>query len=213
MSSRIARDLHDDINQRLALITVNLDIAKGDLPDSASASKHHLDDLMEKMMELGKDIQALSHRLHSSKLEQLGLRTAAASFCREFADRQKVKVQFRGDELPEDIPIDISLCLFRILQESLHNAAKYSGTSEFQVSIVRNSDSVQLTVRDRGKGFDVHQALNSEGLGLVSMKERMKLVHGELWIESQSKVGTTITARAPLQQKSKSAAASGSSGA
>jgi signal transduction histidine kinase len=145
--------------------------------------------------------------LHSSKLEQLGLKKAAASFCREFSGRHKVKIDFTGENVPEGLPMDISLSLFRVLQESLQNAVKHSGSQRFQVLLMGSLFEINLTVRDSGKGFDPQMALSAEGIGLASMRERLKLVHGQLWIETAPQHGTTIAARIPLGQKVKSACA------
>jgi signal transduction histidine kinase len=132
-------------------------------------------------------------------LEYLGLATAAASFCRELAAQQKVEIDYRSDEIPQRLPPEISLCLFRVLQEASQNAAKYSGSKQFQVILNSTSDEIHLTVRDSGIGFNVEQALNSHGLGLTSMKERLKLVDGKLSIESHPQGGTTIHASVPLR--------------
>ena len=145
------------------------------------------------------DIQALSHRLHSSKLDYLGLTVAANSFCREFAEQQKVEIDFTHEGMPRSVPQEISLCLFRILQEALQNAVKYSGVRHFTVRLEGTPAEVQLTISDRGAGFDPQSALSGRGLGLISMRERIHLVRGELSITSQPAVGTTVLARVPLE--------------
>jgi len=195
----IARELHDDINQRLALLAVIMNELEQGLPDSAVGLRDRLRENIKQLSEIGDDIQGLSHRLHSSKLEYLGLATAAASFCRELSAQQKVEIDFRSDEIPQKLPPEISLCLFRVLQEASQNAAKYSGSKQFQVMLNSTSDEIHLTVRDSGIGFNVEQALNGHGLGLTSMRERLKLVHGKLSIESHPQGGTTIHASVPLQ--------------
>jgi len=195
----IARELHDDINQRLALLAVTMTQLKQGLPESAVGIRDRLQENIEQLSEIGNEIQALSHRLHSSKLEYLGLATAAASFCRELSAQQKVEIDFHSDEIPQRLPPEISLCLFRVLQEASQNAAKYSGSKKFQVMLNSTSDEIHLTVRDSGIGFNVEQALNSHGLGLTSMKERLKLVDGRLSIESHPQGGTTIHASVPLR--------------
>ena len=194
----IARELHDDINQRLVLLAVNLDRLMLDIPASADEFKLQVGEARKEVEELGNDIQALSHRLHSSKLELTGLARAAASFCREIADRQKVEIDFHSENIPKDLSKEISLCLFRVLQEALQNATKHSGSRHFQVSLCGASDEIYLTVHDFGNGFDPAEAMKGRGLGLTGMKERLKLVNGELSIESQLQVGATIHARVPL---------------
>lgn len=151
------------------------------------------------------DIQALSHRLHSSKLEYLGLEAATASLCTELSERQNVKIDFRCDAIPEDLPSEVSLCLFRILQEALHNAVKYSGVSVFEVSLTGSPQEIELKVHDSGVGFDAKVASNGHGLGLTSMRERVRLVDGQLSIDSMPNQGTTVFARVPLSDETATA--------
>jgi len=204
--TRIARELHDDINQRIALLAVNLNTLKR-APETAA--RQGMEEIGDQLTELGTDIQALSHRLHSSKLEYLGLAAAASGFCREFSERQKAEIAFHSDDLPKVLPQEISVCLFRVLQEALQNAMKHSGSERFEVALRSGSNEIQLSVRDSGCGFDVDEAINGRGVGLVSMKERLKLVDGQLFIDSKLRYGTTIQARVPLRPKMKSAAAGG----
>ena len=196
--TRIARELHDDINQRLAMVAISLKTAKESLPKSEVRTSRILNEAGEKVSELENDVQALSHRLHSSKLEYLGLEAATSGFCRELSERQNVKIDFHCEGIPEELSSEVSLCLFRVLQEALHNAAKYSGVSEFEVALNGASHEIQLRVHDSGVGFDAKRASNGHGLGLTSMKERLRLVNGELSIESEPGHGTTVLARVPL---------------
>jgi PAS domain S-box-containing protein len=195
----VARELHDDINQRLALLAVNLDVLKRELPTSTGEAMHHINDIREQIKDLGIDVQALSHRLHSSKLEYLGLAAAAAAFCREFAERKDVQIDFHTDAIPKTIRKEVSLCLFRVLQEALQNATKHSGSQHYQVSLqYAAGEEIQLTVSDFGRGFDPEESLKGRGLGITSMRERLKLVSGELSIESQTNTGAVVRARVPL---------------
>ena len=203
--TRIARELHDDINQRLALLAVNLDRLTEEIPTSAPEAKQEAQEAAKQVEDLGNDVQALSHRLHSSKLEHLGLVAAANSFCRELADRHQMEIEFHFENIPKDLSQEISLCLFRVLQEGLQNAAKYSGSRQAKVSLTAGSNEIRLTVQDSGVGFDLEEAIKGRGLGLSSMKERLKLVSGELSIHSQPQQGTTIHACVPLVAKAKSA--------
>jgi len=189
--SRIARELHDDICQRLALLA--FDIVAGAPPGDTEA-----DTLQRKVSEIAKDVQAVSHRLHSAKLELLGLAGACKQFCQEFADQHKVTVRLDTHDVPRQIPADISLCVYRILQEALGNSAKHSGVREIEVQLWATPNDLNLTVRDHGAGFDVAAAEATPGIGLVSMHERIKLVSGELFIESAPHRGTTIHGRVPL---------------
>jgi PAS domain S-box-containing protein len=193
----IARELHDDINQRLALLTV--DLAQWSRDKSRSNSSERLNHAQQRLTEISKDVQGLSHRLHSSKLEYLGLGKAAKSFCRELSEKASVEIQFNESEIPSDIPKEVSLCLFRVLQESLQNALKYSGVRCFRVELRGTMESIELSVSDDGKGFDEREAFSHNGLGLISMRERMQMVHGVFDVQSQLGLGTTISARVPLQ--------------
>src|SRR5271154_332169 len=192
----VARELHDDVNQRLAMLAVNLDQLKQHLPGSAEFGQE-LGKARKEVEELGKDIQGLSHRLHSSKLEITGLARAASSFCKELSERQKVQIDFHSENIPKDLSKEISLCMFRVLQEALQNATKHSGSQHFQVSLRVEADEIYLMVRDSGSGFDPAEAMSGRGLGLTSMKERLKLVNGDLSINSQLRSGATIQARVP----------------
>ncbi len=206
--SWIARELHDDINQRVALLAVDLERLKQNPPGMAEL-RQQLEERIKQLNDLAGDIQALSHRLHSSKLEYLGLRSAAGIFCTEVADRQKVKINFCSDNIPEDLPEDISICLFRVLQEALQNAIRHSGSQDIQVSLSVELDEIRLTVRDSGAGFDPKGAMEAQGIGLASMKERLQLVGGTLSIDSQLLNGTTVQARVPLRSRKKCAGAGG----
>jgi signal transduction histidine kinase len=193
--ARIGRELHDDISQRVALVALQLDRLRKDLPASAADL---IGEAKEQISELGSDIQALSHRLHSSKLEYLGLEAAVASFCRELSDRHAVEISFHSEGIPKELPNEISLCFLRVSQEALQNGMKHSGSRRFEVSLTGILNEINLTVRDLGTGFDFESAAKGNGLGLISMKERMKLVGGELSIESHTQFGTTIYARVAL---------------
>ncbi len=196
--TRIARDLHDDTNQRLALLAVAIEQLKRELPNPSIEILRHVEKLRKDTSEISNDIQALSHELHSPRLELLGLVAAMRGFCKEFSGHQKVEIDFRSHDLPGPLPPDISLCLFRVLQEALHNSAKHSGAQRFEVQLWGTSGEIHLRVSDSGAGFDLETAMKSRGLGLTSMQERLQLVKGEFSIDSQPQRGTTIHARVPL---------------
>lgn len=207
--SRLARELHDDINQRLSLLAVTLDGLRKEVPASKQL-RQDLDAASKQVADIGTDIQALSHRLHSPKLELLGLAAAASSFCKELSHRQTFEIDFHSEDIPKHLPEDISLTLYRVLQEALQNAVKYSGSQHFRVSLTRASNEIELTVQDEGVGFEPDEAIKGNGLGLASMKERMKLVDGELSVDSQLQHGTSIRARVPFHSKQKATGASAS---
>ena len=198
-STRIARELHDDIIQRLALLSVRLDYLKQSPPASAAELKQEIGAASQEIADLASDIQALSHRLHSSKLEFLGLEAAAAEFCEELSNRHGVEIDLHFENIPTTLPPEISLCLYRVLQEALQNVVKHSGSRRARVSLNGEVDNVELTVQDSGVGFDPQEAMRGRGLGLTSMKERLKLVGGQLSIHSERGRGTTIHALVPLR--------------
>jgi len=137
--------------------------------------------------------------LHSSKLEYLGLAGAANSFCKELSEQMKVEIQYNHSEIPGTLSKEVSLCLFRVLQEALQNAVKYSGVRSFTVDLNGTAESIELTVSDTGSGFEEQHASTRHGLGLISMRERLQLVHGEFSVKSKPGAGTTIRARVPLR--------------
>jgi PAS domain S-box-containing protein len=196
--TRLARELHDDIMQRLAMLSLSLQLVKRSPPASAAELDQQIGAAIQKIADLATDIQGLSHRLHSSKLEFLGLAGAAAGFCEELSDRHKVEIDFHSENISKTLPPGISLCLFRVLQEALQNAIKHSGERRFQVLLKGGADDVELTVQDSGVGLDLQEAMRGRGLGLTSMKERLGLVGGQLSIHSEAGRGTTIQARVPL---------------
>jgi len=193
----IGRELHDDINQRLALLAIELDRW------SQHALTNELTELVRharaRITEIAEDVQGLSHRLHSSKLDYLGLATAAKSLCRELSEKTKVEIVFEHAGIPHTLSKEVSLCLFRVLQEGLQNAVKHSGVRSFTVDLQGTEESIELTVADFGNGFAEQEACTGHGLGLISMRERLQLVHGELSVKSQPGAGTTIRARVPLK--------------
>jgi PAS domain S-box-containing protein len=207
--TRIARDLHDDTNQRLALLAVAIEQLKRDLPNATVEILSLVDKLRKETSEISNDIQALSHELHSPRLEYLGLVAAMRGFCKEFGEHQKVEIEFRSHDLPSLVPPDVSLCLFRVLQEALHNSAKHSGARHYEVQLWGTSSEIHFTVSDAGTGFDLETALKSQGLGLTSMQERLQLVKGKFSIDSQPQRGTTIHARVPLSPENNSIRATG----
>jgi PAS domain S-box-containing protein len=190
--TRIARELHDDINQQLAFLSMSLDELRQNPSNSIAAVQHRLEGLGIQASEISTSVQALSHRLHSSKLEYLGLVAALRGFCSEFADQHHVEVKFSHDPFPESLPPEISLCLFRIVQAALVNALKHSGVKSFDVHLQSSSGRVHLRVHDGGVGFDVEKMLVGRGLGLISMRERVRFVNGEISIQSKPNGGTTI---------------------
>lgn len=198
--SRIARDLHDDISQRLAMVAIELQQIQDSPPESVNDLRTRTEQLLKRVTDISSDVQALSHRLHAPQLKYLGIVAAINSFCREFAEQQKVRIDFSSRNIPPRLPEDVSLCLFRVIQEALHNAARYSGVRQFEVKLRGISGAVQLIIRDSGVGFDPAVAAGGHGLGLVSMRERVNLMHGTLTVASKPARGTTVIARIPIAE-------------
>ena len=197
--TRIARELHDDISQRIALLRMHLAILKQRLPGSAPDLEPETRELDRQIGELAADIQALSRGLHSPKLELLGLKAAVAGFCDELSTGYDVTIHVHFENVPEALPREVSLCLYRVLQEALQNVLKHSASRCADVSLRGQVNTVDLTVKDSGPGFDPHEAMRGPGLGLTSMQERLKVIGGQLFIESQRGHGTTIRALAPIR--------------
>jgi PAS domain S-box-containing protein len=198
--SRIARELHDDINQRLAIMGWELQSWDRSVEEPETGS--FIASVIERLAKIGTDIQAISRRLHSSHLEYLGLATAAEVLCKDLRKQQQVEIDFNCGGVPRDLPKDISLCLFRVLQEALQNAIKHSGAQRFTVELTGDSSGIRLTVSDDGVGFDQRSIDKRHGLGLISMRERMRMVHGEFGVRSAPGHGATVTCRVPLAHES-----------
>jgi PAS domain S-box-containing protein len=207
--TRIAMELHDDVGQRLSLIAVYLDRLKQSRPTPAAELGLQIEEVRKQIDDLASDVQALSHQLHSPKLDYLGLAAAATGFCRELSDRHGVEIEFHSENIPKELPKEISLCLFRVMQEALRNAIKHSGSRQIQTWLKGEANGIELTVHDSGIGFEPEEASKGRGIGLMSMQERLKLVDGQLFIDSKPQRGTTIHARIPFRPEVKSAGAVG----
>jgi len=190
--ARIGRELHDDINQRLALVSNELQ----QLQNNPSEIEERVRKLRKRTAEISNDVQALSHELHPSKLEYLGVVAGMTSWCKEFSEGQEIEINFKA-EVGSAIPFEIGITLFRILQEALHNAAKHSGVKRVDIELAEQPKEIHLTISDEGKGFDVEQARRGKGLGLASMEERVRLVNGTIAIESSPRLGTKIRVHIP----------------
>jgi signal transduction histidine kinase len=167
-----------------------------------SRSHGEIQRLFRQTTEISSSVQALSHELHSASLEHLGLVSAVKAFCNEFARLHKVRIEYRDTKIISPVSPEIALALFRVAQEGLHNALKHSGVRKFRVELSEISGMIQLTVADSGLGFDPQDVRKGEGLGLVSMKERILPLKGILTILSQPKRGTELVVRVPVSQSS-----------
>jgi signal transduction histidine kinase len=193
---RIARELHDDINQRVAMLALELE----QMQSNPSEVGSRLQELRKQAIEISDDVQALSHELHSSKLQYLGVVAGIKSWCKEFGARQKIEIECRTD-VSSVVPLEIGFSLLRVLQEALHNALKYSGVGRVEVQLWEDSGAIYLIVSDLGRGFDVEAAMHGEGLGLTSMCERIRMVNGTIAIESKPMRGTSIHVSVPFRSQ------------
>ena len=192
--ARIGRELHDDINQRLAMLSVELERLGDCRPEVYS----QVQELRKELRQISDDVQAVSHDLHASNLEYSGAIAGMKSWCREVADRRKVEIAFRSDS-SGTLPLNLGLPLFRVLQEAVNNAIKHSGVKHVEVRLAKGGDEVHLWVMDSGKGFNVEAALQGKGLGLTSMSERVRLMNGTIAIESKPTAGTKIHVLVPVE--------------
>ena len=196
--SRVASELHDDFSQRLAVLAFGLQNTAETLPDSPDALKQTLDEFRQSVCELGDDLHSLSHQLHSSTLDTLGLVTGLSSLCREFGARQGIEVDFTSEDIPRSVRPDVALCLFRITQEGLQNLKKHSGTKRAQLSLRHMGHRLFLSLCDEGMGFDTNR-MEKHGLGILSMQGRARLLGGDFEIHSKLGKGTRIEAWVPLE--------------
>jgi PAS domain S-box-containing protein len=196
---RIARELHDDLNQSLALLSVEMDLLAQRPPESAAQLSGRMGDLSAQVRQLSSSVHDLSHQLHPSNLEQVGLVAAMRGLCKALAQAHGLEIQFNHYAIPELIPEDAALCLYRITQEALGNVIKHSGARHADVDLLGRADGIDLRVVDDGRGFDTASTSGHEGLGLVSMRERLRLVDGEITIDSFPAGGARIEVRVPLR--------------
>jgi signal transduction histidine kinase len=192
--SRIAREIHDDYQQRLAFLAIDLEELAENIGSSPTEVSQKLHELWNRVGELGADLHDLSHSLHSSTLETLGLVAGVRAFCEEFAGQQELHVDFAYENVPRAIPGEIALCLFRIAQEGLRNVKRHSGADRAEVRLEGLAQELHLSVSDRGRGFDSNGGSPSGGIGLRSMEERLRLLGGNLQIYSRPMEGTKIDA-------------------
>ena len=196
---RIAREIHDDYNQRLAMLAIDLELLAENVGDPSGKSSKKVYELFDRVSELGADLHSLSHRLHSSTLENLGLVAGLKAFCEEFSDQQGIEVDFAKENVPSRIPAEATLCIFRIAQEALRNVKRHSGANRAEVRLEWSGDRLHLSVSDRGRGFDPHNPSADGGIGIRSMEERLRLLGGQLEIHSRPMEGARIDAWLPFE--------------
>jgi PAS domain S-box-containing protein len=194
----LAREMHDDISQRLAILAIDAGKLERLCEDSANPIVETLQDMKNRLVDLSSDIHAISRQLHPSILDDLGLFDAVKAECQGFRRREGITVKYEPKAIPYQLPKDAALTLFRIVQEGLRNVAKHAQTQDANVSLFGMDDSIYLSISDDGVGFDYSEARKKPGLGLASMEERVRLIQGEISIKSEPGKGTVIEVRAPL---------------
>ena len=199
--ARIARELHDDLGQRLALLTIQLSELEQASLDLAPSLAEQLETSRRLSEEICAEANLLSHRLHPSRLAHIGLTNALSRLCDEFAQQGSMDIDFHHDEIPE-LPSEVTTCLYRVAQEAIRNAEKHSGSRRVRVELAARSDSILLCVSDSGRGFAATSVECSTGLGLVSMAERVRSMGGALSVQSEVNRGTRIEASIPLPTES-----------
>ncbi len=197
--SRVARELHDDVNQRMALLSIEIEQLGQKIPEGQEDIRKQVQDLWTNAQEISSEIHRLSYKLHPSKLDHLGLAPAVKSLCDELFQHHGIRIEFSEKGFPAKLPKNVTLCVFRIAQEALHNVIKHSGANEARVSLERNGDAVYLNVSDEGCGFDTDSDVSWTGLGFVSMKERLRLVGGQISVRSEPLSGTQIDVSVPME--------------
>jgi signal transduction histidine kinase len=196
---RVARELHDDLSQRLSALQLgSAGLAR--LAPKGGPARAGFEAHQEHLAEIVGEVRRLAYDLHPAILTHLGLRAALQSFCVDFSAREEIDVEFSAQKEPAHLHEEIALCLYRVTQESLRNVARHSGARSVSVSLKSVRGALQLTIQDRGKGFDADRA--GEGLGLLGMKERVRLVDGSLEVRSRSAKGTRIHVQVPVQTRS-----------
>ena len=198
---RVARELHDDVSQKLAALEIDIERLRQSAPVDADELSVRLEHLRERTSALSADVRNLSHQLHPSALDHFGLATALKTLVEEFGERHGMVASFRRSRVPDTVPGDTATALYRIAQEALRNVAKHAGPTHVKVALEGTDEGLRLSVRDFGEGFDM-DGNASRGLGLVSMEERARLAGGTLLVESELGNGTSVTATVPLAAQS-----------
>jgi len=196
--TRVARELHDGIGQEIALLGIKMQRAAASTSTEPGQIYPAIQKLCTNLTTIGLHVGRLSHQLHSSELEYLGLSVAIAKLCREVSEQYTIKIACTCTNIPANLDNDVALGFLRVVQESLHNIAKHSNAKDVEIIMTGATEELSLVVRDNGVGFDLRALKVAAGLGLISMGERMQLIGGEFEIESTPGVGTTIRARVPL---------------
>ena len=195
---RISRELHDDMNQRLAVLALDIQFAQRRLPESNPVFQT-FQKLHDDVASLSDDVRHLAYQLHPSILDDLGLAVALQSFVTDFSKWEGISVTFNPTVIPLTLPQEIASCLYRVTQESLRNVARHAQATEVEVNLTKEGEGLRLFIKDNGKGFGVEERrLSKHGLGLIGMQERVRVVHGTYEVKSAPGKGTEITVWVPI---------------
>jgi signal transduction histidine kinase len=197
---RIARELHDDLSQKLALLNLDIDQLSGSGRVASGDAVGRLREISRRTREIGRAVHDLSHELHPSILEIIGLAAAADGLCREISSKRDVDIRFEHAGVPADVPAPVALCLFRVIQEAVHNIVKHSGAKTASVRVSGDRGQLRLEIADVGRGFSLTDT-DPAGLGLVSMRERVNYLGGEITIITARGQGTRIEVRIPIAHR------------
>ena len=195
---RLSRELHDDVGQRIALLAVELSVLHRKLANASQDIQGQFSKLAAETADIGLELHRFSHELHPARLQQIGLEGSIRGFCEDLADARQITVDVEINELPPALEMDVAVCLYRIVQEALHNVVKHSGVTRARVALTSVSGQIVLSVADRGVGFDRTAVLQKGTLGLVSMRERARLMRGQLVVTSKPGEGTNVEVRVPI---------------
>ena len=195
---RISRELHDDLSQKLALLAFDTGGLRMKPPPSVNQITEQLGGIQARVVQLSEEVRRISHRLHPSILEDLGLTAALSELCEEFSTREGMEVLFEHEAVPRVLPVAVASCLYRVAQEALHNVLKHAHAGRARLRLSGSPRGIHLSIHDPGVGFD---AAARRGLGIVSMKERIHLVQGEFSIHSQAEQGTEVSVFVPLAKE------------
>jgi signal transduction histidine kinase len=196
---RISRELHDDLSQKLAMLAFDTGSLVLAPPPSMDEIREQLRNLQARVVQLSQHVRQISHQLHPTILEDLGLTAALSELCEEFSAREGIAAAFEQEAMPRTLPVDVAACLYRVAQEALHNVSKHASATQVRLKISGGLEGFHLCIYDNGVGFDSRD-LHQRGLGIVSMKERVGMVQGDFWIYSQPGLGTEIKVFVPLSE-------------
>jgi signal transduction histidine kinase len=196
----IARELHDAFGQKLALLTLRIGEVETLIPAQPNLAVEKIRTCQEQINIVAEGIHNFSRTLHPAVLRELGLVVALRAECNAYAQRTGTTVNFSADNIPENVSEDISLCLYRVAQESLQNIWKHAESNRVNVTVKSTEEEIQLLIEDFGKGFDVESTKGKGGLGLISMAERVRLVGGSFSLQTKSGDGTLVEIHIPLRR-------------